>query len=667
MRLTRSATVVSIIAVLVGSGPAWAGNHSPVPTAAPDGFRRAPWTAPAEATVHPVPCDDDPTFLCGSVSVPVDRADPGGRQLSVAFQIFPHTDPSAAPTEPIFVSNGGPGGSTTGNRYGYAFWMLAGAAQDHDLVMIDQRGTGRSGAIRCRDLQDGWSWGAAFYRATRRCAASLGDDADRYGSGDIAKDMDAVRRALGYHVIDSFANSYGTVVQQAYATRYPQHLHAIVADGGLPVSDPGHTWGWGLDQPAGIVRAVTLGCQRAPSCASDIADPQGTFAALVHQLTDDPLTGSGRGLLGRRHEVVVDGPMLWILGYDPYLDAEMAAAATAFLEHQDAAPLLRLAAENRRRIGPAGPVRSYSEGAHEATYCNDQEFVFDRFAPRSQREQQYLDARAALPTDTFAPWTVEDWDLGEGLGVCTQWPAPDRYVPALKTGGLPIDVPTLILSGDFDTDVPQETQQTLATMFQDPTVVVIEGAGHTSTAWSRCGQDLAQRFFDTLDVGDTSCADSPSLVFPAVARYPRSSADAVAATSASAADESRARDRRAIWSAVQTLRDAWRRAYMQPKALANGAGLRRGSFHADWRFPDHALVVLHGARFVRDIAVSGPSTMSYDDAHPRMRARIRIHGSGTVPGRLRIRARQWFDTVLGSFHVTGRIGHRTIDVTVPGN
>ncbi|MGZ8607440.1 MAG: alpha/beta fold hydrolase [Actinomycetota bacterium] len=668
-------TAGTAVAARVGRAPGrlvapWA-SHGPTLRAkvAPgrSAGRPAVWVAPEGATVDPKPCDDDPTFLCGSVRVPIDRTDPGHGHLRIVFEIFPHTDPAAAPTEPIFVSTGGPGGSTINDGYGWAYWVLAGLTNDHDLVMIDQRGTGASGAIRCPDLQDGWAWGPDYYRATRRCAAKLGEDADRYGSGDVAMDIDDVRQALGYDVIDSFAVSYGTVVQQAYATRYPEHLRAIVSDGGLPVTDPEHSWGWGLDQPSGDVRAAVLSCRRAPTCDSVNPDPGQLFRDLLDRVEAEPLVGRGRDLYGHLHHVVVDEFAVAMFAWDNRNAAELPAAAAALLQHDDAAPLLRLAAENLPVVGPSGSPAGFSEGAHAATYCNDQDFVFDRMAPRAVRRQQYQDAVAALAPNTFAPWSVAGWTYGDGLGVCTEWPSPDRFVPAVPANAPPIDVPTLILSGDIDTDVPEETNLRLAAMYADPVTVTIEGAGHTSMVWSECAQDIGERFLRTLDVGDTSCANTPSTVFQAPPLFPRRAALALEAM-ARPLDESTQQDRRVAWSAVQTVIDAWIRSFHQPVPVADGAGLRGGRFHVDYAaFPDHAVLELHDARLVLDVAVRGRATMSYDIERPRLRARVDVHGAGTDGGSLRIWGPYWFDTNLGTLRVQGTIGGRVIDVTVPGN
>jgi hypothetical protein len=208
----------------------------------------------------------------------------------------------------------------------------------------------------------------------------------------------------------------------------------------------------------------------------------------------------------------------------------------------------------------------------------------------------------------------------------------------------------------------------MAAGFADPVIVELEGGGHINLGWSPvCAQVLADRFIRTLAAGNTSCAETPIPVVQAASRFPKTASGALEAT-ASAGDESTARDRRATWSAVQTVLDAWLRSFRTPVPIADGAGLRGGWFRYDFAsLGDRAELVLHDARFVKDVAVRGRTTFSYDFESPRVRARVLIHGGGTGDGELRISSRYWFDTQFGAFRIVGEIGGRHVELTVPGN
>ncbi len=673
--MARTRLIVAVAIVLGSSSVVSAAPPGPVdrhPSAAKTTFnvhRRTAvaWHAPVGATVTPTSCDDGSPFLCGSVRVPLDRADPSGRKIRIAFQILPAADPASA-RAPIFVAEGGPGGSTTASRDLWGFYALATLNDIRDLVLIDQRGTGGSGVIVCQDLQNGWNSLEELRLAVRRCGKSLGDDADRYGTGDIALDVEAVRKALGYNRINYVGASYGTVNAQAYASRFPGRVRAMVLDAGLPVTDPSFAPAWGLDVPGSFVRSVVLACQRAPSCAAEHQDPASLFDALAARLDSDPVSGRGRDAFGNLRHVTIDQTALaFIVGAGPLNQGEIAAATVALLDHDDEAPLLRLGAESLFWPGGDGDPREFSAGANSATWCNDVDFVFDRTATRAVRRQQYADARDAFPDDTFAPFTIEAWEGFWWPDVCAEWPSPDRFVPAVPAGP-PIDVPVLVLEGDLDTVVPSATSDRMADLFADPVIVELEGGGHINLGWSPvCAQVLADRFIRTLAAGNTSCAETPIPVVQATSRFPKSATGAIEATPKTG-DESTARDRRAASSAVQTVLDAWLRSFRTPVPIADGAGLRGGWFHYDFAsLGDRAELILRHARFVGDVAVRGRSVFSYDFENPRLRARVNIHGNGTDDGELWISSRYWFDTRFGAFRITGEIGGRHVDLRVPGN
>jgi hypothetical protein len=79
-------------------------------SAAPASVLTSPSALPSEDLS---PCDEVPGALCGRVSVPLDRDRPDGTSLGIFFAVFPHTDDTAPPGRPIFVTWGGPGVSAT--------------------------------------------------------------------------------------------------------------------------------------------------------------------------------------------------------------------------------------------------------------------------------------------------------------------------------------------------------------------------------------------------------------------------------------------------------------------------------------------------------------------------------------------------------------------------
>jgi pimeloyl-ACP methyl ester carboxylesterase len=455
-------------------------------------------------------CTDDPRWRCGTTTVPIDRANPSIGTIKIAFFVQAHTDTSKPALEPIFVSPGGPGASIWAdhNYVPIQMWQA-----DHDTVLIEPRGVGRSGAIVCQKLQAGVSTIADLRPATADCGRQLGAAADRYGSGDVALDMEDVRRALGVASFDFYAASYGTIAEQAYVTRFPKRVRALVLDSAFPAIDPAQSYALGTGYPAAWIRVLKLLCRRTADCASAYPQPGDLIDWLVKRVASSPIrvsvVGAGPAVVD---EATVEGLLASTgpggnqLQPKPLLDA-----ATA-LKAGDPGSILQLVSEwPLIAVGSADPA-SFSNGDSAAAACNDQNFPWDRADPVAVREKKLTAAYAALPANTFAPFTTAGWAAGNpGPDTCITWPSPIRYEPVIPAGATFPSLPTLVVSGDEDTQAPEEISRTLQTEFPGATFLVVAGAGHDAAApasfWgTSCGGRAVETFFDTLRIDAAACA-----------------------------------------------------------------------------------------------------------------------------------------------------------------
>lgn len=616
-----------------------------------------------DPTVATAPCRDDESWLCGKVRVPFDRAAPTKRTIPIAFEIYPHQGSGPGLSDPVFITAGGPGDSATAGRYFFQY-VVGPLLEERDLVLIDNRGTGKSRAINCRPLQSGARNHDQLVDRIGQCGRQLGDDADRYGTGDVAMDVEAVRKALGYPRINYYAGSYASVAAQAYAVRYPSRLRAVVIDAGMPVNDPEHRWTWGPHNPGALVRSTTLWCTRFPWCDAAQPDAGTAFSDLARAVAEKPVTGVARDQYGERRKVRVGqiqlGAIVWFGGA---LNSGEIAAAEDARRAGDPLPLLRLAAESPVWPGDSGDPRDFSFGNNAAAFCNDADFVWERTDPRAVRRQKYEQAIRDFPRDHFAPFTRGAWTTLYTSDWCLKWPAPDRFEPAVPPGATVRDVPVLLIVGDLDTDVPMENTEALLEVFPQATFVEVAGAGHTTVGWSGCAHEIVNRFLRTKAAGDTSCADEPSFVGEAVSHFFRTAAEAPSAAPRDG-DASSPRQRKVVTSVVRTVQDAWLRSFRQDGAVVTGPGLRGGRFRADWASSgDHAIIRLFDARWTEDVAVSGRTTLQYGTNVMRMR--IRVDGPGGRDGTLRARGGYGFGGPYKAFRVTGEIGGSPVHARVP--
>src|ERR687884_1121232 len=223
---------------------------------------------------------------CATVNVPLDRS--GATPGTVALHVE-RLPAGGAPRGVMFLIAGGPGQASA-----LAFDLASNGGQFRDqfpgytLVAFDPRGTGRSGVLRCPELQADPSASPAREQAlVAKCATEIGSSRSFYSTRDHADDIDAVRQALGVGRIGLWGTSYGTQLSVAYALTYPSHVARLLLDS---VADAAGRDPFSLDDlqqmPKGLASLCSGGLCRA-------ATPNfvGEVVKLANRLGAHPLTG----------------------------------------------------------------------------------------------------------------------------------------------------------------------------------------------------------------------------------------------------------------------------------------------------------------------------------------------------------------------------------------
>ncbi|HEX5622640.1 MAG TPA: alpha/beta fold hydrolase, partial [Solirubrobacteraceae bacterium] len=194
----------------------------------------APAARAAEPHLHP--CRDAAKGArCGSVLVPLDRAAPA-KKIRIQFELYRRRDRSRPALGTMVDVEGGPGYSTTDSR-SYYLELSRPLMERRDLLLVDLRGTGLSGALDCPAFR---RTVAGYLRRAGRCARQLGARVDRYNTRASVDDLAAVLDALKIPTIDLYGDSYGSYFGQAFAVNHPDRLRSLVLDGAypLPGTDP---------------------------------------------------------------------------------------------------------------------------------------------------------------------------------------------------------------------------------------------------------------------------------------------------------------------------------------------------------------------------------------------------------------------------------------------
>jgi pimeloyl-ACP methyl ester carboxylesterase len=595
-------------------------------------------------------CDLDGA-KCGSITRPLDPTDPSAGTVPIGFEFYAHTDRTRPSLGTIVAVEGGPGYATRESRDSYLtlFEPLLGR---RNLLLVDNRGTGSSGAIDCKKLQ---SYTGDYNTNVGTCGRQLGATSDVYGTAFAADDLAAVLDALRISKVDLYGDSYGTFFSQAFAIRHPNRLRTLILDAAYPVEgqDP-----WYRDLNRALRDAWKNVCARDPGCTNLGGDPLARLRTLADRLRAHPLTGSAPDADGEVHRITVDAGMVAYLaasatyGFGVY--RELDAAGRAYLDDGDPKPLLRVAVE-QWLWGDAGDVAEFSEGLYVADICNDYPQLWDISSPIASRPAQYQASVASLRArepNAFAPFSFDDWlnSPWTEYQSCINWPAPSNFVFPVPTRHHYPNVPTLVLSGDLDSITSSEGAHAVANRFPNSTFVAIRNGVHVMAIsdYSRCASDIVVRFVATQHAGNTSCASKYNEV-RTVDEFPTRLDDAPGAT----------KDERLANVTMNTVADLFPRWFAM--FGEEGVGLRGGRF--DTTGFDDVDFTLHGLRWVENVAVDG--TAHWDRTTGAITAHVVARAGPHLRGTFDLTWNDWDRHALA--RVRGTVNTRSVNESLLAN
>ncbi len=621
-------------------------------------------------------CGDRGAY-CGRLDRPLDPSGVLPDRIAIYFEWYPHTAGAPA-TGTLVATEGGPGYPATGSRDDYLA-LFGPLRRDHDVVLMDNRGTGRSGAIDCRTLQTGEKWTVA---AVAECGESLGERAPLYGTAYAADDLAAVLEALGIGKIDLYGDSYGTYFEQVFATRHPSMLKSIVLDGAYPLT--GNDYAWYPSYAPAMRDKFNLACARSPACAAIPGSSIDHIEPALRRLRAQPFVARAHDGAGALRDIEANATQLAIVMYAaaPALTSvrETDAAARAFTAG-DAAPLLRLMAETAAAVDSRDPTddpSQWSAGLAAAVMCHDPPQIFDmRLAPplrAADRDRALAERRRRFP-DTYAPFTIDEYRAMpldySFLDECVAWPVSPAAHPASQVGSGAVypDVPALVISGELDDITTPADGAAVAASFKRGIQVRIANSFHVNAlprARSVCGAQIVRRFLATNEPGDTGCAAR----VPAVRLVPRfvTQVRDIDAPVAVPGNQATPAQLQLVAAALDTVGDIVAR--VPGNQTDHGVGLRGGTFRSRL---SHAAtsITLDGVKWTEDLAVSGTVTRTAVSAAARAEvaraiwvdADVRLAAADGTTGRVTARWRD--DLAESSVRIGGRIAGRRVAALTP--
>jgi pimeloyl-ACP methyl ester carboxylesterase len=443
---------------------------------------------------------------CGYVSVPQDRSVVNSRTIRIYTALF-HAKNPQPDLAPVVFLDGGPGvhsldWTTRTRPLNYVLQL----ANDHDLILFDQRGTGYSQpALDCPEItqldyayldQDPQS------QANRPYQQALGACHDRlvregvnpaaFSTAASAADVNDLRLALGYAKWNLYGVSYGTRLAQSVMKQFPQGVRSVVLDSSLVglLGAPNYN----RRSPYNV---LFTGCANSPVCNMAYPNLSSVFNQLVRQLNQNPVTISIKHpVTGKMYAMLVTGDEMETgLFWGLYSTRRIPTLPKLIYDahYGDYSGLATLAFENDIVLGD----ENISEGMNRSVNCIDQ------FA-QGGLCQEWLDNTP--PTSTGGGIAaIRDLLSQNGNGLVTS------------------DLPTLVLGGEYDPVTPPSYAKAVTQTLKNSEFLEFPGTGHEAAFSGQCPMNIVLAFYtNPAQKPDSSCilrVHEPTFVVPEMASF----------------------------------------------------------------------------------------------------------------------------------------------------
>lgn len=452
---------------------------------------------------------------CGYLVVPENRADPTGPTVRLAVGRFKASAANPQP-DPILYLEGGPGGSPL-RSYTKNFDLIFGPfAQKRDVILLDQRGTGYSQpALDCpettqlaldqldqqitpaeSDKQYNQALSVCHDRLTTQ-GIKLGS----YNSAESAADINDLRITLGIKEWNLYGISYGTRLALTALRDFNEGIRSVVIDGIVPPQVNRFT-----DEPADFARALNLvfdTCAAEQACSSTYPNLKQVLFDTAHQLNTTPAKITitqpdlgNIGTTGKQLPALLDGNSLLAFIFQVMYSSELIPSIPALIyqaKDGDYAAIAQLESQFLSQY------KDVSQGMNISVECFE-EVPFESLAKAEAAYQAQPDLAGAVGT----PQSMFD--------ACKIWDVP--AASSLEDQPVSSEVPTLVLSGQFDPITPPAWGQLAASTLSKSFFYEIPGAGHGASLSVECPQNIALAFFDQPTTApDTTCLAQTKLAF----------------------------------------------------------------------------------------------------------------------------------------------------------
>lgn len=461
-----------------------------------------------EAAECPFTVPAGTTITCGFVVVPEDHFDSANTN-TIRLAVAIAEGAEDGPADPIIVLSGGPGEKTVANA-GLALGVFGSVnTEGRDLIQFDQRGVGLSEPVlECPEFSEAFlanltetdpnAAAERLFNGVTACGARLADEGfnlNAFNTLQNAADVEAIRIALGYEQVNLLGVSYGSELAQSIMRDFPASIRSVVIDSVLPLDES-----FFVNASRTVIESLDrllATCAADDACNSAYPDLRGTLFSVIDRYNAEPvevqitnpLNGeqvpylmTGDNILSTLSILLYQAPTL------PQLPRAISDVANGDLALMTQLSGILLIAPDL-----------LSRGMNYSVFCQDD--LIGRDA------QDFLDVFAALPPQYAGRADIEVAIETGPLAMCANWPVTPLDASILEP--LQSDIPTLVLSGEFDPVTPSEYAARVAEGLSNSYSYVIPAIGHSANVSSECARAISASFIsDPASQPDDSCFDA---------------------------------------------------------------------------------------------------------------------------------------------------------------
>ena len=447
---------------------------------------------------------------CGYLIVPESRSRPNGRTIRLMVAKYPSRSAEKR-TDPVVYLAGGPGDIVPLEVNAL---VAADFIRDRDIYAMSQRGTMFAEPAFICAVEDDFArelLGMRFYSeatkrahlaATEAChrnLAATGADLSAYNSTESAADFADLRKVLGIEAWNVYGMSYGSYLAQTLMRDHPEGIRSVVLDSVLPATyNVAQNWQNARDGFDNIFQA----CASEPACNAAHPHLEETFTGLVNKLEAEPLTTTLKDpATGKDIEIVIDGGALvdWLRNQNygvPMLQAAPDRIDGLAAGNPKAIEVIAL--DRVSRAPPPGPdVPALGYGLSYGVSCRESYPFATPEDLASAGRKAFPDYPLSVTREGIGGWAYFNEDCGE------VWKVP--AAPQAMHRPVASSIPTLLISGSFDTLTSLAGAKAAATSLSNATIISIPGVGHGVSPQSPCTQAVIASFLADPSALDLSC------------------------------------------------------------------------------------------------------------------------------------------------------------------